>query len=157
MHYLVYRKNNFLLYTIYMVLVRTLYAYQRLCTTQSNSGEERKHMRYWYEGLVWLFHITRRGLGLTFLFLSLVGALLPLVPGLPCFMVALFLLGRRDRTLRTVHVMGRQVLRWLRRSRQPLLRQLGVRLSHLYIRIRPLMFLAAPAYSADARPRIRSE
>jgi len=70
----------------------------------------------------------RRSLAMLCIFIGVAGCILPIIPGLPFFVVAARLLGPRDRLLRRVIMLGEQSLRWLRRARQPLLRRLGVRL-----------------------------
>ncbi len=59
---------------------------------------------------------------------------MPIIPGWPGFFLAVLFLGRRDRTLRRVHLAGRRALRWLRHRRRPWLRRLGKRLTAEYLR-----------------------
>ena len=71
----------------------------------------------------------RRSLALLCVLLGVTGCILPIMPGLPFFVVAARLLGPRDRQLRRAIVAGRQALRRLRAARQPLLRRAGHRLT----------------------------
>jgi hypothetical protein len=71
----------------------------------------------------------RRSLALLCVLLGVTGCILPILPGLPFFVVAARLLGPRDRQLRHVIVAGRQSLRRLRAARQPLLRRAGHQLT----------------------------
>jgi hypothetical protein len=71
----------------------------------------------------------RRSLALLCVLIGVTGCILPIIPGLPFFVVAARLLGRRDRQLRRVIIAGRQVLRRLRAARQPLLRRAGHQLT----------------------------
>lgn len=70
----------------------------------------------------------RRSLAMLCLFIGIAGCIMPIIPGLPFFIVAARLLGPRDRLLRRAIMLGEQSLRRLRRARQPLLRRLGLRL-----------------------------
>jgi hypothetical protein len=74
-------------------------------------------------------HTIRRSLALLCVLVGLTGCILPIIPGLPFFVVAARLLGPRDRQLRHAIVAGRQALRRLRAARQPLLRHAGHRLT----------------------------
>ena len=74
-------------------------------------------------------HALRRSLALLCVLLGVTGCILPIIPGLPFFVVAARLLGPRDRQLRRAIVAGRQALRRLRAARQPLLRRAGHRLT----------------------------
>ncbi len=71
----------------------------------------------------------RRSLALLCVAIGVTGCILPIIPGLPFFVVAARLLGPRDRQLRRVIVTGRQTLRRLRAARQPLLRRAGHQLT----------------------------
>jgi hypothetical protein len=71
----------------------------------------------------------RRSLALLCVLLGVTGCILPIIPGLPFFVVAARLLGPRDRQLRRAIVAGRQALRRLRAARQPLLRRAGHQLT----------------------------
>ena len=71
----------------------------------------------------------RRSLALLCVLLGVTGCILPILPGLPFFVVAARLLGPRDRQLRRAIVAGRQALRRLRAARQPLLRRAGHQLT----------------------------
>ncbi|MEP7188766.1 MAG: hypothetical protein ABI901_06235 [Roseiflexaceae bacterium] len=71
----------------------------------------------------------RRSLALLCVLLGVTGCILPIIPGLPFFVVAALLLGPRDRQLRRAIVAGRQALRRLRAARQPLLRRAGHQLT----------------------------
>jgi hypothetical protein len=66
------------------------------------------------------------------------GCILPIIPGLPFFVVAARLLGRKDRQLRRAIVGGRLALRRMRAARQPLLRRAGHQLTphwHAFTRL----------------------
>lgn len=76
--------------------------------------------------------LLRRVLGYGFLIVGVLGALLPIIPGWPGIVVAILLLGRRDRTLRQLHVLLRQSLRRLRRSGPAPVRHTGRYLSANY-------------------------
>jgi hypothetical protein len=71
----------------------------------------------------------RRSLALLCVLLGVTGCILPIMPGLPFFVVAARLLGPRDRQLRRAIVGGRQALRRLRAAREPLLRRAGHQLT----------------------------
>ena len=74
-------------------------------------------------------HTARRSLALLCVLLGVTGCILPILPGLPFFVVAARLLGPRDRQLRRAIVASRQALRRLRAARQPLLRRAGHQLT----------------------------
>ncbi|MBK9941164.1 MAG: hypothetical protein IPP13_06055 [Kouleothrix sp.] len=71
----------------------------------------------------------RRGLAFTCFVLGVAGCVLPIIPGLPFFVLGGRLLGPRDRTLRHGVLLGRRQLRRLRGSRLPLLRRAGATLT----------------------------
>src|SRR5262245_58616542 len=71
----------------------------------------------------------RRALAFLCIVLGVAGCILPIMPGLPFFIVGGRLLGPRDRLLRRAIVAGRRALRQLRSARQPLLRRAGVHLT----------------------------
>jgi hypothetical protein len=71
----------------------------------------------------------RRSLALLCVLIGVAGCILPIMPGLPFFVVAARLLGPRDRQLRRMIVGCRLVLRHLRTARQPLLRRAGHQLT----------------------------
>jgi hypothetical protein len=71
----------------------------------------------------------RRTLAFACIFLGVAGCILPIIPGLPFFVVSARLLGPRDRLLRHSILAGRRGLRRLRAARQPLLRRAGVGLT----------------------------
>jgi hypothetical protein len=71
----------------------------------------------------------RRSLALLCVLIGVTGCILPIIPGLPFFVVAARLLGPRDRQLRRVIVGGQQALRRLRNAQQPLLRRTGHQLT----------------------------
>jgi hypothetical protein len=73
--------------------------------------------------------LARRSLALLCVALGVSGCILPIIPGLPFFVIAARLLGRRDRQLRRAIVTGRIGLRRLRAARQPLLRRAGHQLT----------------------------
>lgn len=74
-------------------------------------------------------HSIRRGLALVCIGLGIAGCILPLIPGLPFFVLGGRLLGPRDRSLRAARLGGRRLLRRARRARQPWLRSAGQRLA----------------------------
>jgi hypothetical protein len=76
--------------------------------------------------------IVRQVLGYTFLVIGLAGAALPIIPGWPGLIIAIVLLGRRDRKLRQLHLLVRQSLRRLRRARPAAVRHTGLHLSQHY-------------------------
>lgn len=80
-----------------------------------------------------LISLARRALGFTCLGVWALGVILPVIPGWPALIVAVALLGRRDRTLRTMHLAGRHSLRWLRRHDAPRIRSAGRWLSAQYV------------------------
>ncbi|WP_129630506.1 hypothetical protein [Candidatus Oscillochloris fontis] len=84
-------------------------------------------------------HVVRRTLGFLFLGVGIVGSLLPILPGWPGLFVAILLLGRRDPTLRRLHLFGRRRLRSLRTSRVPHMRRVGRWLSDQYVGMRRLI------------------
>src|SRR6266511_4956394 len=63
-----------------------------------------------------MFRGARRPLAMLCLTLGVAGCILPIVPGLPFFVVAARLLGPRDPLLRRVNLLGRRGLRGLRAS-----------------------------------------
>jgi hypothetical protein len=73
--------------------------------------------------------MARRSLAFLCVALGVSGCILPIMPGLPFFVVAARLLGPRDRQLRYAIVAGRLGLRWMRAARQPLLRRAGRQLT----------------------------
>lgn len=83
--------------------------------------------------------VLRRSLGFLCLGIGILGAILPIIPGWPAFILAVVLLGRRDRTLRLLHLWGRRALRWMRRAPMPQLRLLGRWLSAQYLSMRRLI------------------
>lgn len=74
-------------------------------------------------------HAARRALAFACLTLGVLGCILPIIPGIPFFVLAARLLGPRDRLVRRVSVGGRRGLRGLRSSRLALLRHAGTRLT----------------------------
>ncbi|EFO81629.1 hypothetical protein OSCT_0484 [Oscillochloris trichoides DG-6] len=83
--------------------------------------------------------LVRRTLGFLFLGIGILGSLLPIIPGWPGLFVAILLLGRRDPTLRRLHLVGRRSLRTLRTSRVPHMRRVGRWLSDQYVGMRRIM------------------
>ena len=83
--------------------------------------------------------MARRSLALLCVLLGVTGCILPILPGLPFFVVAARLLGPRDRQLRRAIIAGRQALRRLRAARQPLLRRAGHQLTPHWRSITRLM------------------
>lgn len=80
--------------------------------------------------------IVRRAVGFLCLGIWALGAILPIIPGWPALIVAVVLLGRRDRTLRSMHLLGRRLLRWMRLSRNPRISRTGRWLSDQYLSAR---------------------
>ncbi len=78
----------------------------------------------------------RRVLGIVFLVIGVLGSLFPIVPGWPGYLLAIILLGRRDRMLRRLHLLARLALRWLRKAPVPHLRGIGHWLSNQYVDLR---------------------
>lgn len=76
----------------------------------------------------------RKLLGLICLFIAFLGFVLPIIPGWPFIVPAVVLLGRRDPLLRWLNLQVRHLLRFMRRSEQPLVRAVGTRLSAEYAR-----------------------
>lgn len=76
----------------------------------------------------------KRILGIICLLIALAGFILPIIPGWPFIVPAVLLLGRRDPLLRWLNMTLRHGLRVMRRSQQPLVRMLGLRLSTEYAR-----------------------
>jgi hypothetical protein len=71
----------------------------------------------------------RRSLAIACLLIGVAGCILPIIPGLPFFVVAARLLGPRDRLVRRVGIFGNRWLRGLSGSRRPLLRRAGATLT----------------------------
>jgi hypothetical protein len=71
----------------------------------------------------------RRSLAIFCLALGVAGCVLPIIPGLPFFVIGGRLLGPRDPLLRRLIVLNRRALRHLRTARQPLLRRAGEQLT----------------------------
>jgi hypothetical protein len=92
--------------------------------------------------------ILRRVIGIILLIIGVLGLLLPILPGWPFIIPAVVLLGRRDRILRRLHLIVRVVLRWLRQTRNPVVRALGLRLCVEYVRARRTI---VPAIDATER------
>jgi hypothetical protein len=80
-----------------------------------------------------LWRLTRRAAGYFCLVIWALGAILPIIPGWPALIVAIALLGRRDRSLRLMHLVARRTLRWLRRHPAPQVRPVGLWLSAQYV------------------------
>lgn len=83
-----------------------------------------------------LLLLGRRALGLFCLGLGVLGTIMPIIPGWPALILAIVLLGRRDRTLRYTHLLGRRTLRWLRTHPVPHIRFSGRRISGYYVNLR---------------------
>lgn len=92
-----------------------------------------------FETILMILGVARRVLGFFFLGIGLLGAVLPIIPGWPAFILAVILLGRRDRTLRQLHLLGRRTLRWLRRHPLPPVSSGGRWLSEQYLGVRRLV------------------
>ncbi|HWQ11293.1 MAG TPA: hypothetical protein VNL77_00760 [Roseiflexaceae bacterium] len=103
--------------------------------------------------LVVILVIVRRIVGLFLLAVGILGALLPVLPGWPFIIPAVVLLGRRDRVVRTCHLLARYALRAMRRSRIPPVRRVGLRLTAEYVRARRV---AMPAIAATERAFARA-
>lgn len=80
--------------------------------------------------------LARRTVGLLCLLIWVMGVILPVIPGWPALVVAIALLGRRDRMLRLLHLYWRRTLRWLRRHPVPHVRPVGHWLSDRYLELR---------------------
>lgn len=80
--------------------------------------------------------LLRRSLGFFLLLVWALGAILPIIPGWPALILAIVLLGRRDRALRLMHLYWRRTLRWLRRHPVPQVRPVGHWLSGHYLTLR---------------------
>ncbi|MFV9507800.1 MAG: hypothetical protein AB4911_24895 [Oscillochloridaceae bacterium umkhey_bin13] len=78
----------------------------------------------------------RRVLALCCLIVWVLGMILPIIPGWPALIVAIALLGRRDRALRQIHLLWRRSLRWLRRHPIYPLRSTGRWISSRYVELR---------------------
>ncbi len=74
-------------------------------------------------------HTIRRTLAFACIGLGIAGCILPLIPGLPFFVLGGRLLGPRDRTLRLAMLQGRRGVRALRHSRSAHLRRAGTRIT----------------------------
>lgn len=83
-----------------------------------------------------LIGLTRRVLGFTCLGIWALGAVLPIIPGWPALIFAIVLLGRRDRTLRSMHLVWRRSLRWLRTHPTPRIKSTGLWLNSQYLSAR---------------------
>ena len=71
----------------------------------------------------------RRSLAIFCLMLGMAGCVLPIIPGLPFFVIGGRLLGPRDPLLRRLLLLSRRALRYMRTARQPLLRRAGEQLT----------------------------
>lgn len=78
----------------------------------------------------------RRVIGLSLLVIWVLGIVMPVIPGWPALVLAIILLGRRDRMLRQLHLLGRRGLRWLRRHPIHPIRPFGLWLSNHYVNLR---------------------
>lgn len=83
-----------------------------------------------------LIGLARRVLGFLCLGVWALGAVLPIIPGWPALIFAVVLLGRRDRTLRHMHLIGRRALRWMRTHPVPHVSGTGRWLSGQYVSAR---------------------
>jgi hypothetical protein len=90
-------------------------------------------MRLSNTNLSFIIMISRRVLGFLCLGVWALGAILPIIPGWPALILAVVLLGRRDRTLRLMHLLGRRSLRWMRAHPAPRVRGAGRWLSGQYL------------------------
>jgi hypothetical protein len=82
------------------------------------------------------WRLVRRTIGFLCLIIWVLGVILPIIPGWPALIIAIALLGRRDRMLRLIHLAARRGLRWLRRHPLPQVRPAGHWLSARYIAVR---------------------
>ena len=83
---------------------------------------------------LWL--LLRRVIAIGCLVVWVLGVILPVIPGWPALVLAIILLGRRDRMLRLLHLFGRRSIRWLRRHPVPQVRYVGHWLSRSYRQLR---------------------
>lgn len=81
----------------------------------------------------------RRPVGFVCLVIGVIGWIFPILPGWPFIIPAVALLGRRDPMIRHPHIWFRRTLRRMRRARQQWVRQLGVRGSFEYVRVRRMV------------------
>ncbi len=84
-------------------------------------------------------HPARSALALVCIALGIAGCILPIIPGLPFFVLGGRLLGPRDRHLRQAVVSGRRLLRRLRRSRSAHLRRAAIQLTPHWLTFTRLM------------------
>ena len=82
------------------------------------------------------WRLVRRAAGFLCLVIWALGVIMPIIPGWPALIVAIAVLGRRDRMLRLLHLAGRRTLRWLRRHPLPQIRPAGHWLSARYVAAR---------------------
>ena len=106
-----------------------------------------------YNILIKITKVLRWIFGALFLFVGILGIILPVLPGWPFLIPGILLLGRRDRMVRHSHLLLRRILRRLRRHRRPVVRTIGSRLSIEYVRSRRMLF---PAIIAAERALQRS-
>lgn len=83
---------------------------------------------------LWL--LLRRVIAIGCLVVWVLGVILPVIPGWPALVLAIILLGRRDRMLRLLHLFGRRSIRWLRRHPVPPVRRVGRWLSRSHYQLR---------------------
>lgn len=98
----------------------------------------------------------RRPIGVVCLVIGVIGWIFPILPGWPFIIPAVALLGRRDPMIRYPHIWFRKFLRRMRRARRQWVRQLGMRGSFEYVRIRrmvtPLIAQAERALNSEQIP-----
>jgi hypothetical protein len=73
--------------------------------------------------------LLRRSLAMLCLLIGVLGCILPIIPGLPFFVVAARLLGPRDRLVRRANALGHRGLRRMRASRLAPLRRAAAELA----------------------------
>jgi hypothetical protein len=81
----------------------------------------------------------RQSLGLTAALFGVIGSAFPIIPGWPAFLLAALLLGRRNPIIRRPLLLIRRTLRTLRHTRHPSVRDIGRRLSFVYVETRRLV------------------
>ncbi len=81
----------------------------------------------------------RQSIGIAAALFGVIGSIFPIIPGWPGFLLAALLLGRRNPIIRRPLLLIRRTLRTLRHTRHPSVRDIGRRLSYLYVETRRLV------------------